>query len=90
MRNIILQHNLFLQNMAIVPIITLTKDEKENVKELFESSLYLSELEPTKKLSEGMYLLITNKGVINKARNEVDSLLHFFVDNANQHLTKSY
>ena len=56
MRNIILQHNLFLQNMAIVPIITLTKDEKENVKELFESSLYLSGLEPTRKyLKECIY-----------------------------------
>ena len=78
MRNIILQHNLFLQNMAIVPIVNISKEEKENVKELFESSLYFSGFEPTRKEAEGMYLLITNKSVVNKAQNEADKLLHKF------------
>ena len=78
MRNIILQHNLFLQNMAIVPIINISTDEKEQVKKLFESSLYFSGFEPTRKSSEGMYLLVTNKSVINKAQNEADTLLQKF------------
>ena len=78
MRNIILQHNLFLQNMAIVPIINISTDEKEQVKKLFESSLYFSGFEPTRKSSEGMYLLVTNKSVINKAQNEADNLLQKF------------
>ena len=28
MRNIILQHNIFLQNMAIVPIVNISNNEK--------------------------------------------------------------
>ena len=48
-RNIILQHNIFLQNMAIVPIVNISNNEKDNVKKLFESSLYLSVFEPTRK-----------------------------------------
>ena len=66
MRNIILQHNLFLQNMAIVPIVDIYHTEKDNVKKLFESSLYFSGFEPTRKESEGMYLLVTNNSVLNK------------------------
>ena len=78
MRNIILQHNIFLQNMAIVPIVNISNNEKENVKKLFESSLYFSGFEPTRKESEGMYLLVTNKSVLNKTQNEGDNYLQFF------------
>ena len=42
---------------------------------MFESSLYFSGFEPTRKESEGMYLLVTNKSVLNKAQNEADNLL---------------
>ena len=31
-RNIILQHNIFLQNMAILPIVNISNNEKDNVK----------------------------------------------------------
>ena len=79
-RNIILQHNIFIQNMAIVPIVNISNTEKENVKKLFESLLYFSGFEPTRKESEGMYLLVTNKSVLNKAQNEADNLLQFFCD----------
>ena len=75
MHNIILQHNIFLQNMAIVPIVNVSNTEKENIKKLFESSLYFSGFEPTIKESEGMYLLVTNKSVLNKAQNEADNVL---------------
>ena len=78
MRNINLHHNIFLQNMAIVPIVNTSNTEKENIKKLFESSLYFSGLEPTRKESTGMYLLVTNKSVLNKAQNEVDNLLQTF------------
>ena len=64
--------------MAIIPIINISTDEKEQVKKLFESSLYFSGFEPTRKSSEGMYLLVTNKSVINKAQNEADTLLQKF------------
>ena len=78
MRNIIHQHNIFRQNMAIVPIVNIYNDEKDNVKKLFESSLYFSGFEPTRKVSEGMYLLVTNISVLNKAQNEADNLLQLF------------
>ena len=79
MRNIILQHNIFIQHMAIVPIVNISNTEKENEKKLFESSLYFSGFEPTRKESEGMYLLVTNKSVLNKAQNEADTLLQLFL-----------
>ena len=78
MRNIILRYNIFLQNMAIVPIVNISNNEKENVKKLFESSLNFSGFEPTRKESEGIYLLVTNKSVLNKAQNEADNLLQTF------------
>ena len=75
MRNIILQHNIFLQNMAIVPIVNIYNNEKENIKKLFKSSLYFSGFEPTRKESEEMHLLVTNTSVLNKAQNKADNLL---------------
>ena len=79
MRNIILQHNIFLQNMAIVPIVNISNNEEEEiVKKLYESSLYFSGFEPTRKESEIMYLLVTKKSVLNKAQNEADNLLQHF------------
>ena len=75
MKHIILQHNIFLQNMAIVPIINIKDTDKELIKKLFESSLYFLGFEATREASEGMYLLITNKSVINKAQKVADNLL---------------
>ena len=90
MKNIILQHNMFLKNMAIVPIINIKDNDKDNIRKLFESSLYFSGFEATRKASEGMYLLITNKSVINKAQKEADNLLLKFCasrqSNSNQPL----
>ena len=78
MKNIILQHNMFLQNMAIVPIININDNDKDEIKKLFNTSLYFSGFEATRKASEGMYLLITNKSVINKSQKETDNLLTKF------------
>ena len=64
--------------MVIVPIVNISNTEKENVKKLFKSSLYFSGFDPTRKESEGVYLLVTNKSVLNKAQNEADNLLHHF------------
>ena len=75
MRNIILQRNIFLQNIVIVPIVNIYNIEKDNVKKLFESSVYFSRFEPTRTESEGMYLLVTNKSALNKAQNKADTLL---------------
>ena len=65
---------------------------KQKSKKLFESSLYFSCFEATRKASEGMYLLITNKSVINEAQKEADNLLIKFCgyrqSNSNQTLPK--
>ena len=53
--------------MEIVPIINIKENEKDQLKKLFETSLYFSGFEATRKASEGMYLLITNKSVLTKA-----------------------
>ena len=75
MKNITLQHNICLQNMAIIPIINIKEKDKEQVKKLFRLSLKFSGFEATIKASEDMYLLITNKSVINKAQKQVNNLL---------------
>ena len=62
-------------NMAIIPIVNISNNEKENVKKLFESSLYFSGFEPARKESEGMYLSVTNKSVLNKVQNVANNLL---------------
>ena len=40
------------------------------MKKLFESLLYFSVFEPTRKESEERYLLVTNKSILNKAQHE--------------------
>ena len=89
MKNTILQHNMVLQNMVIVPIININKNDKEQVKELFESLLHFSGYEPIRKESEGIYLLITNKSVINKAQKEADNLVIFFFGRRQSNLTQN-
>ena len=90
MRNIILQHNIFLQNIAIVPIVNISNTEKENVKKLFKSSLYFSGFEPTRKESEGKYLLVTNKSVLNEVETKQTIYYKYFVANVKQQPIKIY
>ena len=47
MKNIIFQHDMLLQNMVIVPIININDNNKEQVKKLFEYSLYVSGFKTT-------------------------------------------
>ena len=76
--------------MTIVPIINIKDNDKDKIKKLFESSLYFSGFEASRKESEGMYLFITNRSVINKAQKEADNLLIKFCacrqSNSNQAL----
>ena len=74
MKNTILQHNMFLQNMAIIPIINI-KDNEKNKSRNFLNRLFTFRVSKPQKISEGMYLLITNKSVITKAQKEADNLL---------------
>ena len=45
---------------------------------MLKSSLFFSEFKPTRKEAEGMYLLVTNNSVLNKAQNKTDNLLQTF------------
>ena len=74
-RNIILQHNVFLKNKAIVSIVNIQDKNINKVKTHIDNSLYFSEWEPTRQATKWNYLLITNKSVVNNAQNEVDNLL---------------
>ena len=59
MRNSILQNNLFLDNMIIVPVKGIQETDKDNMKELFGQSPYFVEFESTRKMAEEIYLLVT-------------------------------
>ena len=78
MRNIILQHNLFLKNITIVPIVNIQDKDAEKVNKIIDNSLYFSVWKRTRQATKGKYLLITNKSVINNAQKEVDNLLGKF------------
>ena len=80
---------MFLQYMVIVPIINIKYNEKEQIKKLFESSLYSSGFEATRKASESMYLLITIKSVPTKAQKEVDNLLIKFYGRKQSNLNQA-
>ena len=48
MRNIILQHNIFLKNMAIVPIINIQDKDVNKNKTNIDNCLYFLGREPTR------------------------------------------
>ena len=56
-------------------IVNVHERDKDQVLKSFESSLYFSGLETTRKASKGMYLLNTNKSLINKAQKEANNFI---------------
>ena len=55
MGNIILQHNLFLKNMAIAPRKGIQEINKDNMNQIFIQSPYFTGFEPTRKIAEGRF-----------------------------------
>ena len=74
MCNIILQHNVFLKNMAIGHIVNIQDKDVDKVN-IFDTSLHFSCWESTKQATKGKFQLITNKSVVNNAQKEVKNLL---------------
>ena len=76
LREIILQQNIFLEEMAIVPITGLEEKDKQEVDAMLSRSLYFMGMEPTRKSrEEGRYLLVTTKAKKLNAQREADNLL---------------
>ena len=76
LREIIFQQNIFLNEMAIVPITGLEKKVKQEVDAILSSSLYFMGMEPTRKSrEEGRYLVVTTKAKKLNVLREEDNLL---------------
>ena len=63
--------------MAIVLIVHIQDKDAVKVKKI-DNSLYFSGWEPTRQVTKGKYLLITNKSEGNKTQKEVNNLLGKF------------
>ena len=62
LRKIILQQNMFLSEIAIVPMTGLQETDKQEVDAMLSRSLYFMGMDPTRTSSEeGRYLLVTTK-----------------------------
>ena len=76
MREIITQHNLFLNAIKVVPAFGRISKDKDQVKDIISKSLYFTGMEPTRKSdSEGKYLLVTTQNKLYCAQRDVDNLL---------------
>ena len=85
-REIIIQQNIYLAEMAIVPVTGITKDDKEEVETILSRSLYITGIEATRKSKEdGRYLLLTTNANKANAQREVDNLLgKYYKKNTNK------
>ena len=78
MRRIILTQKTFLSNMAIVPINVILQKDEPHVMESFKRSMNFTAMEPTRKSSEGRWLLITTTKILYNTRKEADEILANF------------
>ena len=75
-REIIIQQNIHLAEMAIFPVTGITKDDKEEVETILSWLLYITGIEATRKFKEdGRYLLLTTNANKANPQREVDNLL---------------
>ena len=88
MRRIILTQNTFLSNMAIVPINGILQKDELEVMESFKRSVNFTAMEPTRKSSEGRWLLITTNKNLYNARREADEILVNY-QHEEHHISKS-
>ena len=75
--------------MAIVPIFGVKLDEEDNVFELFSKEEFISEMEKTRKIEDGKYLLISTEAKKSRSQVEVDSILDEFFTNASSERSSS-
>ena len=63
--------------MAIVPIINIKDTDKEQIKNILNPPSTFRDSKLQEKTSEVMYLLFTNKNIINKAKKTDNLLIKF-------------
>ena len=74
-REIIIQHNSFLDAVKIIQVFGIISNDKEQVKDALSKFYYFTGMEPTRKIdSEGKYLLVTTQKNYCDQR-EADNLL---------------
>ena len=78
MRQIILKQNTFLSDMVIVPISGILQQDELKVIEIFKRSTNFTAIEPTRKSSDGRWILVTTTKNLYNARREVDVILADF------------
>ena len=62
MHEIIIQQNLFLNEVKIVPVFGIMEHDKQQVSDILGKSLYFTGMELIRKTkTEGKYLLVTTK-----------------------------
>ena len=71
-KNIVLQLNKFIENMAIVTFQGTNHEKEDDVKDSFGKSLSFTEMERTREYKEGRYLLITTKVQLRRTKQETD------------------
>ena len=83
-RTMIIKQNIFLTDIAVVPIFGVLKEEEETFYDIFSKSSYFSGLEPTRKTQEeGKCPLLTTTANNYNAQVETDILLSKHFNNAN-------
>ena len=78
MHRIILKQNTFLSDMAIVPINGIQQKDEIQVMEKFKRSTNFTAMEPTRKSSEGRWILVTTSKNLYNSRREADNILANF------------
>ena len=78
MHRIILKQNTFLSDMAIVPINGIQQKDEIQVMEKFKRSTNFTAMEPTRKSSEGRWILVTTSKNLYNSRREADDILANF------------
>ena len=71
-KNIVMQLNKFIENMAIVKFQGINHEKEDDVKDSFGKSLRFTEMERTREYKEGRYLLITTKVQLQRTQQEAD------------------
>ena len=77
-RRIILKQNIFLSDIAIVPINGILQKYEQKIMESFKRSTRFTAMEPTRKTSKGRWILVTTIKNLYNARREVDVILADF------------
>ena len=78
MNRIILKQNIFLSDIAIVPLNGILQTDEIQVMESFKIPTNFTAMEPTRKYSEGRWILVTTAKNLYNERREADDIFANF------------